>query len=80
MKKKFKASVILPLCMLVYLAFMAWIGRGALETEATTYWIKMGVGLAIIVGLYFALRHKEKLRRQREEEEATYGHYGDEEP
>lgn len=78
--KKFKGSTIIPLCMLVYLAVMAWVGRGSLSSEATIYWIKLGVGLVIIVGLYFALRRKEQLRRRREEQEATYGHYDDSTP
>lgn len=78
MSNRPKQSVIIPLALLVYLAVMAWMGRGQLAAGAyLQYFGIIGISLAIIVLLYFALRRKEALRRRREEE--LYGTYADEE-
>lgn len=75
--KKPKRSTVIPLCMLLYLGVMAWVGRQNMHDDPTYYWVVMGVSLLIIVGLYFALRRKEQLRERREREENTYGYYND---
>ena len=78
MNKNPKRSTIIPLALLVYLAVMAWMGRGRLANgEYFYYFGVIGGSLLIIVLLYFSLRRKEKLRRQREEE--LYSTYADEE-
>lgn len=77
-KIKIKRSVVFPLIMLAYLAVMAWLGRDRLERGEYLYYFGIiGVGLIIIVLLYFSLRKKEKLREQRENEQ--YGTYDDDE-
>ena len=77
-KIKIKRSVVFPLIMLAYLAVMAWLGRDRLERGEYLYYFGIiGVGLIIIVLLYFSLRKKEKLRKQRENEQ--YGTYDDDE-
>ena len=75
-KSKIKRSVIFPVIMLAYLAVMAWIGRDNLtQGNYLRYFSIIGVSLIIIVLLYFSLRRKEKLQKQREEEQ--YGTYDD---
>ena len=80
MSNKPKRSTIIPLCLLAYLAVMAWVGRGQItkqEPDYFQYFGIIGISLVIIVLLYFALRRKEALRQRREEE--LYGTYADEE-
>lgn len=75
-KIKIKRSVVFPIIMLAYLAVMAWLGRDRLERGEYLYYFGIiGVGLIIIVLLYFSLRKKEQLREQRENEQ--YGSYDD---
>lgn len=74
-KNKIKRSVVFPIIMLAYLAAMAWIGRDRLERGEYLYYFGIiGVGLIIIVLLYFSLRKKEQLREEREQEN-EYGTY-----
>ena len=76
MSNKPKRSTVIPLCLLVYLAVMAWMGRGRLLAgEYLYYFGVLGGSLAIIALLYWSLRRKEALRRKREEE--LYGTYED---
>lgn len=78
MSNKPKRSTVIPLCMLAYLAVMAWLGRSRLAAGDYLYYFGViGISLVIIVLLYFALRRKETLRQRREEE--LYGTYADEE-
>ena len=75
-KIKIKRSVVFPIIMLAYLAVMAWLGRDRLERGEYLYYFGIiGMGLIIIVLLYFSLRKKEQLREQRENEQ--YGTYDD---
>ena len=77
MKTKFKLSVILPLLLLVYLLLMAYLGRQRFCNGHYLYYFGIiGIGLVIIIALYFVLKKKEQLRRQRED--AEYGSYADE--
>ncbi len=76
MSNKPKRSTVIPLCLLVYLAIMAWVGRGRLQAgEYLYYFGVIGGSLAIIALLYWSLRRKEALRERREEE--LYGTYED---
>ena len=76
MSNKPKRSTVIPLCLLVYLAVMAWVGRGRLQAgEYLYYFGVIGGSLAIIALLYWSLRRKEALRERREEE--LYGTYED---
>lgn len=71
-----KRSTVIPLCLLVYLAVMAWVGRARLEAgEYLYYFGVIGGSLLIIALLYWSLRRKEALRDRREEE--LYGTYSD---
>lgn len=75
-----RRSLLLPLVLLAYLAVMAWVGRGNLTNgNSTQYFITLGVSLAVVAALHFALRRKEKLQRQRQQEaeQNAYGHYDD---
>ena len=76
MSNKPKRSTVIPLCLLVYLAVMAWMGRGRLLAgEYLYYFGVLGGSLAIIALLYWSLRRKEALRRKHEED--LYGTYED---
>lgn len=73
--KKFKRSTVIPLCLLIYLAAMAYVGRdNFFSGNKLYYFVVLGISLAIIVLLHFALRKKEQLR-QSHEEENQYGTY-----
>ncbi len=75
-KSKIKRSVVFPIILLAYLAAMAWVGRDRLERGEYLYYFGIiGIGLIIIVLLYFSLRKKEQLQQRREDQE--YGTYSD---
>ena len=76
MSNQAKRSTVIPLCLLVYLAVMAWFGRERLyDGQYLYYFGVIGGSLAIIALVYWSLRRKEALRRRREEE--LYGTYAD---
>ncbi len=57
----------LPLALLVYLAFMAYMGRSLFTGgEYLHYFGVIGVSLIIIALLYVVLRKREKMRVERD--------------
>lgn len=67
MKRKLRRSTVIPLILLLYLAFMSYVGRG--EFEAGNYLYYFGIiaaTLICIVLLHFFLKRREKLRAERE--------------
>lgn len=62
-RKKLKKSIWLPIILALYAGAMsAYFGLGLIaEGLALKFWISVGVEVVFIVGLFFALRHKEKL-------------------
>lgn len=75
--KKIKQSVIVPVCLAIYLGIMAYIGRDNFTSDNKfTYYSVLAVSLVIIVILHFVLCKKEHLR-QRRQEELQYGRYDD---
>ena len=82
-KSKIKRSVVFPIILLAYLAAMAWVGRDRLERGEYLYYFGIiGIGLIIIVLLYFSLRKKEQLQQRREQEleDNQYGTYASNPP
>lgn len=69
-RRKFKRSYWLPWVLAIYAGAMSvYFGpRLIAEGEAVRFWISVGAEVLIIVALFFALRHKEKMRARREEE------------
>lgn len=68
---KIKRSTLIPIVLAVYLAVMAYIGYSDYasgHTSALQYFGTIGVTLAIIVLLHFNLKHRERLRREREKD------------
>ena len=77
--KKFKRSVVIPLCLLVYLALMAYLGRERLAAgEYLHYFGVIGGGIVIIVLLHILLKKKEQIRERNER--TNYGTYEDDKP
>lgn len=77
-QKKFKSSTVIPLALLVYLAVMAYYGRGMLVAgETIKYFGVIACTLIVLVILHFSLKKKEKLREKREND--IYTTYADEE-
>lgn len=67
---KTKKSTWLPLLLLVYLMVMAYVGRGQVAAgKYLQYFGVMGVSLLVIVLLHFTLKHKERLKKLRENDE-----------
>ena len=67
---KTKKSTWLPLLLLVYLMVMASVGRGQVAAgKYLQYFGVMGVSLLVIVLLHFTLKHKERLKKLRENDE-----------
>lgn len=62
-RKKFKKSIWLPLTLALYAGVMsAYFGPELIaEGLALKFWISVGVEVIFIIGLFFALRRKEKL-------------------
>lgn len=57
--KKIKQSVIVPVCLAIYLGIMAYIGRDNFTSDNKfTYYSVLAVSLVIIVILHFVLRKK----------------------
>lgn len=67
---KARIHIILPICLFVYLAIMAYVGRAELLVEKAyfSYFGKIALELGIIVMLYFVLKRCSRLRQQREED------------
>lgn len=65
-----KKHIWLPLCLLLYLGVMAYIGRDALNVEQLRlkYFLTIAAEIAIIIALYFFLKWRARLRREREED------------
>lgn len=61
----------LPLTLALYAGVMsAYFGPQLIsEGQALKFWISVGVEAVFVVGLFFALRHKEKLQNRRLEVE-----------
>lgn len=77
-QRRFKSSIVIPLVLLIYLAGMAYYGRGMLIAgQQLQYYGVIACTLVILVILHFSLKRKEKLRAQRDEE--IYTTYNDEE-
>ncbi len=67
---KTKKSTWLPLILLVYLLAMAYIGRQQVVAgKYLQYFGVLGVSLVVIVLLHFVLKKKERLRKERDNEE-----------
>lgn len=61
-----RKSTLLPVVLLIYLAVMAYIGRGELFAGNYVYYFGIiGATLLCIVLLRFSLRRRERLRRER---------------
>lgn len=64
---KVKRSTLLPLILLVYLAVMAYIGRGEFLAGNYLYYFGIiGATLLCIILLHFFLKKRERLRAERE--------------
>ncbi len=64
---KLKRYIVIPAALLIYLAVMAYIGRG--EYYAGHYLYYFGIiaaTLLCIVLLFFTLRRRDRLRRERD--------------
>lgn len=78
--KSVKWSTALPLILLAYLGFMAYIGYPhLLDGEYLFYFGIVGISLVIILALHIVLRKKEQLRKRASEDiYATYAEVDDE--
>lgn len=71
---KLRRSILIPAALTIYLIVMASIGwkqyaSGAMT--ATYYFGVLAASIAAIVLLYFSLRRRERLRREREQDLAA---------
>lgn len=65
---KFERHIVVPCILLVYLAVMAWLGVDGLKTGQTTLAQYIGtivVTLGVIILLYFFMKKRARLRRER---------------
>lgn len=81
--KKFRQSVVIPACLVIYLAMMAYVGRENFTSgNKWFYCIVLAISLLIILLLHFVLKKKEQIRARRKEEEELneqqYTTYNDE--
>lgn len=67
-KRKPVKHILLPICLLIYLAVIAYIGRSAFYNpeERTMYLVKIVIGVVAIILLYFVLKKKIRLKQERE--------------
>ncbi len=68
-QKRFKSSIVIPSVLFIYLAAMAYYGRGMIAAgESLKYYGVIACTLAILVVLHFSLKKKERLREQRNQD------------
>lgn len=78
-RSKLRRSTYLPLALTLYLAFMAYVGRSyLLNGEYMYYFGVIGVSLVVIILLHFSLKRREALKEKRNNDNSSYGRYGDE--
>ena len=68
---RIKRSTLIPLVLAVYLAVMASIGYkeyAAGQMSALYYYGVIAVTVIILVMLHFNLKHREKLKKEREDD------------
>lgn len=69
MKQRLKKSTVVPVALLIYLAFMSWIGRDYfLAGDYLFYFGIIGATLLCIIGLHFSLKRRERLAAEREKD------------
>ena len=69
--KQVKRHVLVPLVLLLYLAVMAYMGLEGLRSGATPpaqYFGTLVITLGIIILLYFFMKKRDRLRRERLED------------
>ncbi len=71
MSRRIPRHIIIPAVLFIYACVMAYIGRDAFFDPARklTYLLTLGAELAILIALFFFLKHRDKLRREREEDQ-----------
>lgn len=68
--KRIPKSIWLPALLLIYLGVMSYIGRGELLAGNYFYYFGIiGATLACVIALHFTLRRRERLQREREEDQ-----------
>lgn len=77
-RSNFTRTTLLPLALLVYLAVLAWMGRGRFHTSRLEYLGIIAGSLLIIGVLWLVLRRRDRLRQQWDDEQ-QYGTYADDE-
>ena len=78
-RSNFTRTTLLPMALLVYLAVLAWLARGRFYSGDYLYYFGVIGGSLVIIGLlYLALRRRDRLRRQWDEEQ-QYGSYAEKE-
>lgn len=71
MHRRIPRHIIIPAVLFIYACIMAYIGRDALQDpdRKLTYFLTLGAETAILIALYFFLKYRDKLRREREEDQ-----------
>ena len=74
-KRRFKRSTVLPLALLAYTGFMAYLGRGYyFSGDYLHYFGVLGATLVVLILLHFSLKRKEAMQEKRNNE-SEYGSY-----
>lgn len=74
-----KRSVMIPALLLVYLGVMAVLGYPEYaggRTTAASYFGIIGITFVVIILLHFNIKHRDRLRRRRQDELNTRGESG----
>ncbi len=66
--KRLKKSVLIPSMLLVYLAVMAYMGRGMIKTNLGEYILILLVTLGCIMLLTITMRKQEQIRERKARE------------
>lgn len=69
-KRKIKPYIVLPVVLLIYAVIMAYMGRENYfdPEQRTTYLASIGAEVVILVGLFFFLRKRYRLRQRRKDD------------
>ena len=66
---KIRKSIVIPICLFIYLMEMAYIGRHILYAgDYLQYFGIIAATIVVIVLLHFSLKKKERLREEREDD------------
>ena len=63
-------SIVIPVCLFIYMCIMAYVGKDRFYNPDTrlTYILSLVFELLIVIVLFFVMRRRDRLRKEREDD------------